>query len=448
MIRRIEALNYRSLRYVSQELQPFQVLIGPNASGKSTFLDIFRLVSDFVRYQRTSNAMQNPDWTRLWKSGVGQLSFNQKSDSFALAINLSIPDNIRNRFDNKVIRETYDLIRYQFVFNESYSVAESVWLINSSANGHEKAQSGHQVGEFPNELSPSEASEGWKLIIKKDFKGTTYLKSEEGKLFTLSGVGGYRSVLADLNMIVEDEKLFPATFWLRNTLINNVHVLAIDTESLRQPPIEIKRPFASVRNFSHKSSGEYFEESNLDANGGNLPLVIRYLSRNHPVAYNNWLAHIQGILPEIESIHIHERPQIMDHILPSSVYLAIKYSSSNEPVPSWLVSDGTLRLLALTIIAYIPEPDAIYLIEEPENGLHPSAIEGLYETLSSVYDGQVLITTHSPLLLGLAEPEQILCFTRDPSGATSIIRGDHHPVLRNWQGEVALSTLYASGVLG
>jgi len=40
MIRRIEALNYRSLRYVSQALCPFQLLIGPNASGKSTFLDV------------------------------------------------------------------------------------------------------------------------------------------------------------------------------------------------------------------------------------------------------------------------------------------------------------------------------------------------------------------------------------------------------------------------
>ena len=44
---RIQALRYRSLRYVSQELGPFQVLVGPNASGKSNFLDVVALaISD------------------------------------------------------------------------------------------------------------------------------------------------------------------------------------------------------------------------------------------------------------------------------------------------------------------------------------------------------------------------------------------------------------------
>ena len=39
-VTRIEALGFRSLRYVSQRLGPFRVLVGPNASGKSAFLDV------------------------------------------------------------------------------------------------------------------------------------------------------------------------------------------------------------------------------------------------------------------------------------------------------------------------------------------------------------------------------------------------------------------------
>ena len=102
-------------------------------------------------------------------------------------------------------------------------------------------------------------------------------------------------------------------------------------------------------------------------------------------------------------------------------------------------------MLGLTLLAYLPEPSSVYLIEEPENGIHPKAVEGVFQSLSSVYSGQVLVATHSPLVLGLADPAQLLCFARNPSGAVSIVSGDKHPALRNWRGEVNLATLYAAG---
>ncbi len=95
-----------------------------------------------------------------------------------------------------------------------------------------------------------------------------------------------------------------------------------------------------------------------------------------------------------------------------------------------------------------PLENAIYLIEEPENGIHPRAIEGVFQSLSSVYEGQVLLATHSALLVGLAKPEQILCFARSRVlQATDIVRGDEHPKLQAWKGEINLGELYAAGVL-
>jgi len=49
MIRRIQALNYRCLRYVDVSLDRFHVLIGPNASGKSTLFDAIAFLGDLVR---------------------------------------------------------------------------------------------------------------------------------------------------------------------------------------------------------------------------------------------------------------------------------------------------------------------------------------------------------------------------------------------------------------
>ncbi len=76
---------------------------------------------------------------------------------------------------------------------------------------------------------------------------------------------------------------------------------------------------------------------------------------------------------------------------PSLSRCTLCYSKLEHPIPSWLVSDGTLRLLALTLLAYLPHHQEVYLIEEVENGVHPRAIEAVFQSLSSVYDGQVLL---------------------------------------------------------
>jgi len=98
--------------------------------------------------------------------------------------------------------------------------------------------------------------------------------------------------------------------------------------------------------------------------------------------------------------------------------------------------------------AMICRIEALNYIEEPENSIHPRAIEGVYQSLSSVYNGQALVATHSPLFLALAASAQLLVFSKDAAGAVHIVRGDQHPALENWRGQTDLSTLYAAGVLG
>jgi predicted ATP-dependent endonuclease of OLD family len=106
--------------------------------------------------------------------------------------------------------------------------------------------------------------------------------------------------------------------------------------------------------------------------------------------------------------------------------------------PSWLASDGALRLLTLTLPAYLPECRGVYLIEEPENGIHPRAVETMFQSLSSVYDAQILLATHSPILLSIVKPEQVLCFAKSSEGATDIVQGSDHPALKNWRRETSL----------
>jgi predicted ATPase len=153
------------------------------------------------------------------------------------------------------------------------------------------------------------------------------------------------------------------------------------------------------------------------------------------------VSHLRTALPDLEGIRTIEREDDKHR------YLVLRYSGGLE-IPSWLASDGTLRLLALTLPAYLPDLSGVFLIEEPENGIHPRAVESVLQSLSSVYGAQVLVATHSPVILGLVKPRDVLCFARTLDGATDIVNGAEHPALRDWRGETDLGTLFASGILG
>ena len=100
------------------------------------------------------------------------------------------------------------------------------------------------------------------------------------------------------------------------------------------------------------------------------------------------------------------------------------------------------------LLAYLPDADEVYLLEEPENGVHPLALDAVYDSLASVHASQVLVATHSPAFVKLADPEEVLCFAKDADGATDIIRGDEHPHFCDWHGAVDMNLLFATGVIG
>lgn len=175
--------------------------------------------------------------------------------------------------------------------------------------------------------------------------------------------------------------------------------------------------------------------------GSNLPWVVNDLQQRHPDRFADWLSHVQTALPDLARIHTQLRPEDRHR------YLILEYQGGLK-VPSWMASDGTLRLLALTLPAYIPDFQGIYLIEEPENGIHPKAVETVFQSLSSVYDAQLLLASHSPVILGCARTDSVLCFAKNDEGATAVVSGRDHPRLREWKGETNLGELFAAGVLG
>jgi hypothetical protein len=223
-----------------------------------------------------------------------------------------------------------------------------------------------------------------------------------------------------LASVLEDPELFGAAVWLRQLLRERVHVVELSPAAMRTPCAP-DAPLHFVRD------------------GSNLPLLIRQIEGTERFAW--WIEHLALVLHGLTTIEVVEREHDR-HLYVNAAY------ANGLKVPSWRLSDGTLRFLALTLIPYLPPDERIYIIEEPENGIHPRAIEAVMQSLTSVYEGQVFLVTHSPLVVGLTEPEDLLCFSQDEEGATQIVRGSEHADLLAWREGMPVGDLFAAGVLG
>lgn len=423
MIKKIEVLNYKALKYISVSLSNLNVLIGPNGSGKSTFIDVLNLVKDVLN-SGPSDALKKRVMVfeeALWRN---------KGNSFEIAIEFSIPMEIKQKLKTK----DYAYVRYEISIARDVKKGiiidgEGLWFLKEEKNGSNgKLKEPKQPLLFPKEtdniehilrLFEKRAPSGWKKIISKSDKGNDYFRSETTNWNIIYKFGPAKSSLA---RVPEDEEKFPVTLWVKNVLMEGIQFLQLNSNKMKWAC----SPDVSV---------------DFDLEGSNLPKVVQYLQKTDEVKFNLWIEHLKTILPDLSKIKITER--IDNRFL----YLSLIFSNGIE-IPSWLLSDGTLRLIALTLIPYLPEKYKIYMIEEPENGLHPLAIESVYQSLSSVYENQVFLATHSPALLRLVEPKNLLCFAKNSEGAVDIIRGDQHPNLVDWQKGVDISTLHASGVLG
>jgi predicted ATPase len=111
------------------------------------------------------------------------------------------------------------------------------------------------------------------------------------------------------------------------------------------------------------------------------------------------------------------------------------------------LSEGTLRILALTILPYLSPTPKLLCVEKPETHIHPKAMEIVLQSLSSMYNSQVWISTHSPIALAHTDLKSVIVMHGSHEGNAVAIPGLEHPRLQDWQVSIDLGSLFAAGVL-
>jgi predicted ATPase len=417
MFRRVEVRHYKLLRRVDVRLAPMNILVGPNASGKSTLLDVFAFLQTALNNDIETAVRARTMGNALYELVSGQ---SQDDQDIEFALEIDIPQGLNK--DHQYIAARYELA-VGIQQNELAIKAENFFLMRRFDPPDQRSPS-----LFPIEMADktkivrpikSHTPKDHTKIISKGREGASNFQSEITDWTTAFRLPPLR---LSLSGVPEDQTRFPAALWFKNVLTEKIQILQLNSVLMRRPtPSDARRTF--------------------QVDGSNLPMVVSGLKKESPENFAWWIAHLQTILPDLMSVDVAERPENR------SLYLEVIYRGDLR-VPAWLLSDGTLRLLALTLIAYLPHEDRIFMIEEPENGVHPRAIEGIFESLSSVYNGQIFLATHSPLLLSLAQPDQMLVFAKTSTGGAAVVRGSQHPLLENWRRDISLGTLFASGVFG
>ncbi|MCX8063007.1 MAG: ATP-binding protein [Anaerolineales bacterium] len=413
MFHKLQIWRYKCIQVAQVELFPINILIGPNASGKSTLLDVFAFLRDAL-VEDVEQAI------RKRATALRELVWNQKSvsEGFAFAIESVLPEQLRwNNFE----RIRYEL-RVGLSTEGSLTVSnENLWLISERSRGKEISEK-HQLYNIPSfqqVIHSSRTPPGYRLVVRKvPESNSNYYKSERSDWnFTLRFLPNILALVG----LPQDEAKFKAALWFRQKLLQGVQILQLNSMQMRRPcPQDAPRTFQN--------------------DGSNLAIIVQELQKKDPKRYAWWIEHLKTVLNDLETVEVAERPE------DRSLYINARFNNGLV-VPAWLLSDGTLRLMALTLIAYFPANEQIFIVEEPENGIHPKAIEAVYQSLSSVYESQIFLATHSPLLLALAKPKDLLIFSKKTEKGATIMRGDDHPALKEWKVGNNIDLLFAAGIL-
>ena len=449
MITRLEATRYRCFERLGVDVGAFCVLVGANGSGKTTLLDLPGLLGDLLRASNIASPFMDrrPDLPPRAGS-LSELVFAGRGDDFSLAVEARLPDvvqakvlkgmftRMRSEKSRLAFREDRRRwpthIRYEIGLRVSSDrelhVINEYLFVFPEGHGPDRRMGGfHGVS--------AESNKHWRLILAREFgheaEFTPEIPASSGKA-RVAKAGLPPTLLAMPRVIFETEAEYPAARWLHGLLTADAVFLEPNWPAMRtaSPPGLPKT---------------------ITANGRNTPWLALELKREGAAddapadyrseRYGDWIAHVQTALPQVADIDVRERED--DH----HAYFVVRYRG-DFTVPSAGLSDGTLRILTITLLPYLRKHPAILVTEEPENGIHPRAIEAVLQSLSSMYDSQVWVSSHSPVVLVRAKLEQLLCARIQGDGGVEIVVGTDHPRLQEWRGGIDLGSLFAAGVLG
>lgn len=385
-IKSISVDGYKNILDSTSPIHDLTVIVGPNNSGKSNLLEVFNLLGRLF-----FGSDENRD--SIFKEGT-----SLRGGSIACHLNQCKykPINIGIKIDSDLFG------------NEPYEVK---YKLSIQCNDIFSQEDGIETGFMSEELTYKEKSKSGipRTLIKRNRDAIEFRRGD-GKFTTKKIELNIPSFKATQVLYPDFQKLDENT---KKSFLSLI--IAIDSNIIYISPNEIrkalgdgeKKPFSKTRISSFDIIHEIYKIHDKE---------------DVYEEFKNTICSILGF----EKIHFDSI------VIPKNIVESQKLNDDRinffrlelpgqPPASVHEFSDGTLMVISIVLGIISPERhNSLLCIEEPENCLHPRALKALINYIKQKsHQTQFIITTHSPYIINLMDPKDILVADVDPNGGTS-----------------------------
>lgn len=269
------------------------------------------------------------------------------------------------------------------------------------------------------------------------------------------GVNSYRLQLmeSDGTLIVENESIGYSSIpnkWTYYDIANYKSETALKGYNGMARGDYIKRYISQIKKFHFHDTGRkspFTGESNivndsyhLYSKGGNLAAFLYGIMTKHPLVYKRIVRVIQSVAPFFHDFYLVPNESGNVRLQWKDKFSEVIYGPND-------LSDGTIRFIALTILFMQPDLPKVIVIDEPELGLHPVAIDKLAGLIKMAANKgtQVIAATQNAELISNFEPSDIL--TVDQRDGQSEIKRLNADDLSQWLNDYTIGDLWKQRIM-
>jgi len=380
MITKLEIDGFKTFENFKIELSPFVAIAGANGSGKSNLFDAILLLSSLAQTDLNSAFQeQRGSQSELFT----QYPEGRYAESMRFVVELLVDRQVSDNWGNA---KTLDDTRFKYCLEISrlykkgleqlYITYEELTPIMPNADEWYQRYVGKDV--WQPKINPDKNLAFIKTKSQLDNQVIYLYPEDNGIPLKHRADEAKQTVLSSVN----NTTTFPHVFAVREEMRH--------WKCLQLNPVTLRQPSAILAN------------QLIGMDGSNLPTTIALRAADDPFFMTDLSREINNLLPTIVSVKI-EKDKHFDQ------YVLVSISPNGSQFSSNVLSEGTLRLIALCTFKLDPCHKGVLCLEEPENGIHPFKLENFIQLLRDLATDfqedrsfplrQLIVNTHSPILI-------------------------------------------------